>query len=322
MEKSKLLKQSARWLFAISALAIIALSIDLSTLTAIISQVKLPWLLAAFAIVLLIRILSAIRWHHILKVYGIHPTLPEIIRLTFVSNSLGHVLPGGLGADIIRGHQVIKNHGAMPEVVATITLDRILGFYSMLFMALAASLLAAGSDTLQNIQPFLLFSNILFLTGTAVLLMIKSKIDFSLPNAMVKFYKIKKVLIRLTNALGNISNLQQILLPIFSLSLLVQLARCFVFYCIYTSLSQPLDLIYFLIFIPLVFVIMMIPVSIGGIGLREGALVYFFTPLGLIAEINISAGLLFHALQILALIPGLALFLLQRKPAHDNAVSL
>jgi hypothetical protein len=54
---------------------------------------------------------------------------------------------------------------------------------------------------------------------------------------------------------------------------------------------------------------MLLPISIGGFGVREGALLYFFSTVGIDSEISVAAGFLFYVLQLLAFFPGL-IFLL------------
>jgi uncharacterized membrane protein YbhN (UPF0104 family) len=51
-------------------------------------------------------------------------------------------------------------------------------------------------------------------------------------------------------------------------------------------------------------VMTMLPVSIGGLGVRESALATFFVPMGLTPEQGVPLGLLWHAVTIIASSPG------------------
>jgi uncharacterized membrane protein YbhN (UPF0104 family) len=124
-----------------------------------------------------------------------------------------------------------------------------------------------------------------------------------------KLADIWRKLSRLVRASTNISMIRQILWRIFVISMVVQLLRCLNFWMIYQSLGASVPAIYFLIFIPLVFVVMLLPISIGGFGVREGALLYFFSTVGIDSEISVAAGFLFYVLHLLALFAGL-IFLL------------
>ncbi len=79
--------------------------------------------------------------------------------------------------------------------------------------------------------------------------------------------------------------------------------------------------VYFLLFVPIVLFVMMIPISIGGLGVREGTLALLFSAVGVAPVYSVPAGLLWHALQIAALLPGLLLFTFRRKrsPPGDAA---
>jgi uncharacterized membrane protein YbhN (UPF0104 family) len=104
-------------------------------------------------------------------------------------------------------------------------------------------------------------------------------------------------------------------LQVLALSLLVIAIRCFIFYCLYRAFGVTLPLVSLAIFIPIMFVAVLIPVSIGGLGVRETALVCLFGSIGVASEASISVGILFQLLQIVASLPGLALWLADKgKP--------
>ena len=73
-----------------------------------------------------------------------------------------------------------------------------------------------------------------------------------------------------------------------------------------------MNFMYFVIFIPIMFVITLIPVSIGGLGVREGVLVVLFSSVGAPAEISIGAGLVSQVLQIFVAAPVLVLWLFEK----------
>ena len=71
------------------------------------------------------------------------------------------------------------------------------------------------------------------------------------------------------------------LLLVFSLTLLVQITRILTYYFVALAFSISIPFIYFLLFIPLIMLVIMIPITIGGLGVREGTFVAFFNLVGM-----------------------------------------
>lgn len=298
----------------------LAMTLDLQQILSVVRQANLAFLGLALLIIILIRVLMAWRWQVILKTYQLPVSFRELISIIFVSNTLGHFLPGGVGADLIRGHQISKKyqHQQIAEVSATIILDRLIGFLSMFLLALTGALSIGLQDSSSDLIMLLIVLNIAFIIGFFTVYCLHGWFDRIAPT-QGKIARIWKKFSKLIEACTNISKIRKILLPIFAISVLVQLSRCLVFLFIYQSLGEFVSLIYYLAFIPLVFVLMLLPISIGGFGVREGALLYFFSTVGVASEVSVAAGFLFYILQLLAFAPGLFFLLF---PVTDRSQEL
>ena len=89
------------------------------------------------------------------------------------------------------------------------------------------------------------------------------------------------------------------------ISLLYQFVGNVSTFFISQSLGFRVPFVYFLIVMPIIWVIMMVPISISGLGVREGAFVLFFTQQGVSTENALLLSLLFFALTVvLALVGG------------------
>ncbi|HWR21521.1 MAG TPA: lysylphosphatidylglycerol synthase domain-containing protein, partial [Verrucomicrobiae bacterium] len=89
------------------------------------------------------------------------------------------------------------------------------------------------------------------------------------------------------------------LLLALGLSLILQSLVITIFYLISLALNLSVPLRYFFLFFPLICVISMLPISIAGLGLREGSAVYFFSKVGLDSASALSLSLLFFAVTAL-----------------------
>ena len=76
------------------------------------------------------------------------------------------------------------------------------------------------------------------------------------------------------------------------------------------------------VFVPLVSLASMIPVSVNGLGVREALYIFFFGRLGAPAEVSVSLALLYLAVTFMASLPGGVVYALAalRPPAADRRV--
>jgi len=79
------------------------------------------------------------------------------------------------------------------------------------------------------------------------------------------------------------------------------------------GLRLEVSFLYFLVFIPVITLISMIPISLNGMGLREYAFVSLFTAIGVSREGSIALGLLSSAILVVSAIPGGVLYLLFKQ---------
>jgi uncharacterized membrane protein YbhN (UPF0104 family) len=83
------------------------------------------------------------------------------------------------------------------------------------------------------------------------------------------------------------------------------------------GLGTPIDVLYFILFLPLVTVVIMVPVTVGGLGVREALMILLFAEVGVPGADVLAVSLTAYFLNTLLSLAGGALFLL-RGPAPGN----
>ena len=94
-----------------------------------------------------------------------------------------------------------------------------------------------------------------------------------------------------------------------------QSAGIFATYLLGVAIGSPISLSYYFILLPIVWLVAMIPISINGLGLREGAFVVLFVSIGMSKEAAIAISVLFLAQAMLQGLIGGVLFLINRREA-------
>ena len=105
----------------------------------------------------------------------------------------------------------------------------------------------------------------------------------------------------------------RVLAIVFLQSLLVQALRIFEVFLLGSGLGLTVDLTYYLSFMPIGLLAFMLPVSIAGIGVPQGIVVWLLQPLGISGAQSFALSTLIVVLGVFCTIPGLFLYLRNRN---------
>ncbi len=297
LTKRRVLKLLVRVIGSAGLLAVLVYMIDLAELYALVGRVDPYWLAAAAIILVGLRFLMALRWHYILSRHDIPAGLAEAIRVTFLATTLTPLFPGGLGGDVFRGFYIVRKYGKAAAVAATVLLDRAVGVYSMLLLASLGAVAAWWMGRTVGLFFVLVLLQILIVFGWGGAVFFRRKVAGWRPSSSL-LGKIQRQLVAVLLNLTDLPLLRRVVPGMIVLSLAMQMGRCLVFLCLFRAFGVDLAIVYYVVYIPLVFLASMMPVSIGGLGVREGALVVFFVDLGVPIEICVATGILLHGMLI------------------------
>jgi uncharacterized membrane protein YbhN (UPF0104 family) len=94
-----------------------------------------------------------------------------------------------------------------------------------------------------------------------------------------------------------------------ALSLMVHFLSLMAIFLVGRSVEMPFDLLTFLIIVPPVLLLTLIPLSLAGWGIREGAMIGLFTMIGA-DKVNVLAmSILYGIVLVVASLPGLQVYL-------------
>ena len=91
-------------------------------------------------------------------------------------------------------------------------------------------------------------------------------------------------------------------------AVLIQFSRIFYIFFMSLALGINIPFIHFCVFLPIIMLLLMLPISVGGIGVQEAAFIYFFVPLGMGKEEAVSLSLLCYTAVILWLLVGWVIY--------------
>jgi glycosyltransferase 2 family protein len=293
-------------------LVILVSMIDLHQMGLTLASVK-PHLVAAGLLCMLVNYcLKSYRWALILWIR--RPDIPfaQLVRFNFVSIFLGNFLPTSISADIVRVYYVSRHTTDPRAAVSSIFADRVIGTFALAIVTIVAflvlketDLFPIGSMVSYGIVGFLflMLALPLALRSTPVLQGIRWLLDRLVGRKLFESVQ------DMAEHLRSYANQGAVMTKVLALSFLNLLIAVLEFYLIAKAFSAQVPIGYFFLFIPLVIFLATLPVSVGGMGLVEVGLVFFFSKIGMPVEMCLGTALVYRALQLTCMLPGAAIYL-------------
>ena len=276
----KRLLGTLRVLVSVALLGYLLATTDLGDLLGLLRSWNGMYFVVAVLLGALRNVIFAYRWKVALSVMGIDVPLGTLIKFYFVGTFFNLFLPTALGGDVVRGHDLAVYSGKRVGAATSVLMERIVGFLALAFIALVALLL--GSRVIQDPQVTRIILFVCLGYVVLVIVVFNARIMKRL-TAMLRFIKwfdIGRRLDRVCDSLHAFTTYKGVLCQCLVLSLICQTLAILAAYSLALAINLQLAPIYFFMVLPIIWVVTMIPVSINGLGLREGAFVFFFTKVG------------------------------------------
>lgn len=302
-----------------SLIIILIMRIDGAEFLSTIAQARIPFLIFVYLTLIPGTLIRTYKWKLLLKVQGIYrPQYLKLWGLYFVGVFFSNFLPTEAGGDIFRGYEVGKISGQRSKAMVAVFMERITGFFAVILYAVLGVMLnrkiAAELKIDYFIAAFCLISILsvcLFLNRTFVR-SIKTLFNFKIIQEFIEkikiiyevFYEYKK----------NKKDLMFSLL----ISLVFQLHAIWYSYALLKCINVNIPFIQFVLVIPIITIISILPVTINSLGLREGAFVYIFTFLGATISASLALAIMYRIGMIIPSILGGIIFVLNSDYREDK----
>jgi len=252
--------------------------------------------------------ISALRWQGLLKSQQIDSKISYLIKSYLVATFFNHFMPSTVGGDSVRAYDSWKLGDNKAKAVAVVVVDRFMGLLTLLLFVILSTFFA--NEILNHIPSLWFWISMLSIGAILIIafLLIPPLGLFSAlkENGNKVIGKIGSILYKFGDACSKFKNDKSVLLKGMTWSILLQANVVLYYYLISVSLGINVPFFVFFLIIPLTIFIMMLPISMNGIGLRENALFFFFSFYGVIKSEAIAfAWIEYGMLLILGIIGGL-----------------
>ncbi|MBN1551502.1 flippase-like domain-containing protein [bacterium] len=288
-------------------------------------EVKITWLLLGASLHLTGLLLSSWRWKILLKAQDITQKIGKLFSYYLVGHFFNMFLPTRVGGDIIRVYDTGRDHGSAAQPLAVILVERISGMLTMLFLAACVLMINIdiGFDIRQKVPGLEIYIAV-FLAGLlAVPLFFHPRIERLFFNTLLRLPIIQKLepfARKVYQAFRIFGGKPGYLVSALAVGTILQLNYFLHYYFLAKALDIDLPLFFFFVVIPVRTVALMVPVSLGGIGIRENVdrFAFGFVNPGLASKAVAFSELAWSVQIAFALIGGIIYSLRYRHASHDR----
>ncbi len=301
-----------RLAIGISLLVFLLYKADLRKVISLISSLNLTLFFLAIFVSIGITFISSYRWQILLGVRGIKILFFNAASLYFIGAFFNNFLPTSFGGDGIRAYEFSKDNKKVEDSVASVLMDRFIGVFTLIPIVIIAAILgpkiARSGDIIWSIA---------ILLGTCILIAIfifnkNLARRFKIFLRPLSSTKLEKKIGQFYDAINVYKGHPKGLFYASIISLIYQLANIYTVFLISLALGLKLSFISFLIYIPIITVISMLPISINGVGIQEGGFIFLFREVGVDTANAFSMSVLFHVLRFSCGLVGGIIYLLKR----------
>jgi uncharacterized protein (TIRG00374 family) len=279
---------------------------------------------------------NAIKWYILLRAQGAPVPLGALTNYTFVGFFFNNFLPANVGGDVMRGFGVARYTERNADAAVSVVVDRIIGLMAFMFTAVVAAFVAVymvSNDLAQDIisTDEMLVQNLtqVEVMATLGMMIIVGGFAVMLSHRLrtligrlftIKFLKpLAPLYHQISNAFGAYRYQYGALLLAFAVGVTTVLLTGLVDIAIVAGLHGSIPPLYIFLFNPIIAVLLIVPISIGGLGTGSVLYVYFYGLVGVPETLAFALSLVKQAIVYLGSLPGGVLWLRKTRSGYSTA---
>lgn len=260
-------------------------------------------------------IVSTLRWQILLNYKKVGISFKNSLFIYFIALFFNNFLPTTVGGDVMRILYTPK--GRRTDAFAIVIADRVLGFIGLfIFGLLAVIYLYLFQDRGEFISIMIIGLGLLII----IAFLLFSERVYRLFNPIVaklRFFNIGEKINNLHRTMTDFGSAWGVIVTCILLSILIQgLLAISPFLVLRSMQIIQISILPFLIYLPIINVISMIPISFNALGVRENAYVLLFARAGLSGEVSLTVSLVSFFLSFLWSLVGGIFFIFYKKPSN------
>lgn len=255
------------------------------------------YFVAAVGIYVSTQVLSAYRWQLLAAMLELDARFTEFLAFRFLATFTNTVIPGVLGGDAVRAVYLGRRYNRLGDAFASVIADRIVGLIGLIWLAAFVAIFLNDFSL-----PLVVTLPPIVIGGVALAALVASPLIIRIVQKMPLGLR------RYEKAIVTYLRQPPELLFALVLSMIVQSALAVCQYLLAQGIGLNASLKLFLFCVPVAGVFASLPLTVNGLGVREGAYLVLFGIAGIDRTNAIALGLLWFVSTTLGALPGLLAF--------------
>lgn len=220
------------------------------------------------------------RWRLLLKTQRINEGVWPTFKLSMIGTFFNFAMPGGVGGDVVKAYYFTKEHpGARVVAVTSVMMDRILGLYAMVIMAITVMFFDLNHIMRNSVLVSLFYAvmTLFFICSLALAIVFSKKIyTNNWLNSLLHSLPFSSKTMKLYESMHMYGNSGKAVLLAILTSLLSQVCAVLILSIAGYAAGIEVPLGTYFLVAPLGFMAMAIPISPAGIGVGQAAFYFLF----------------------------------------------
>jgi uncharacterized membrane protein YbhN (UPF0104 family) len=301
-----------RALVSVAILAFLGWRMDWGRVAQAFVSLRVDIWLAAVGLYVLTQVVSALRWQQLAVPLGFRRPLRQYISFYLIGMFFNLLLPTSIGGDVVRAEYLRKAGGQRLAAFLSVFIDRFSGLLVLLALACVA-MLFCPIDLPRWVPISVYGTGVGALVGLATLPFFARWTD--------RYERTR----RLVSGIRLYFTNTRLMVSSTALSIFVQAANVGVVWLVGLAIGAEVPASYYWVLVPMVTLLTLLPVSLNGMGVREGGMVLFLAPLGIEKETAIMLAFLWFLVFTTTSVAGGVIYLLggyhmPEESTHDGSI--
>jgi hypothetical protein len=297
---------------SVALLAVLFSRVDARRLWTIARHASGVWLGAALLIYFLNVLASVWRWRLLLRAQDVSVPGRTLLASYLVATFFNNFLPSNVGGDVIRIRDTARPAKSTTLATMVVLSDRVLGLMALVLVAALGASAAAEvpAHAVSPIWPSWLWAGFLLCAAAAAPAVV-APVGFSrLLQPLTVFHPewVGGRIEKLTDVLWRFREQPAAIASCFAVAVGVQASMILYYLAVIHGLHLPVGVWDLAVIVPISFVVQLLPVSVGGFGVREATFSLYFAKIGLPMESAVVMSLVGAALLMLFSLSGAAVW--------------
>jgi hypothetical protein len=277
------------------------------------------WLIGGLAFTALGIVLSAVRWQRVLVAMDQPVRLGPLVKTALAGQFVSNFLPSTIGGDALRITRLssdTREQTTAPAAFASVVLDRMSGWLILPLLCMCGLLINRSLLSLGKASEAAIVLS--FVTLAALGVVVTAAAHPRLGGRLATQSNWLRFMGAVHLGLDRIRRRPGAVAQVVGASVIYQLAIVAAGILAARALRIDIGPTAMLAFIPAVAIVQVVPITIGGLGLREGAFALFLHPLGVPLHQAVALGLVMYAMHLLTSLLGAPSFALGNHPRSSG----